>query len=82
MLKNYNALLLITFLFMVITVISPEILNRAVNLSLAVSFLTSYIQRRFTATSTQKIWLNRIQIISVAAAAVFLVFRFYYIFTA
>ncbi|MBQ7706136.1 MAG: hypothetical protein IJT73_12060 [Selenomonadaceae bacterium] len=80
--KNYNALLLIAALWLLCTVISPRILSRAVDLSLAISFLSQYIQSQFPTTSRQRVWLVRSKNFSLVAAAVFLILEIYFLFIA
>ena len=80
--KNNNWLLLIAALWLLCTVISPRILSRAVDLSLAISFLSQYIQSQFPTTSRQRVWLVRSKNFSLAAAAVFLIFEIYFLFIA
>ena len=82
MTKNHNVLLLIAIIWMICSVISSNILQRAVDMSLAISFLSDYLDKRFRATSTQKMWLLRFRNFSMFAAAVFLILEFYYMFIA
>ena len=80
--RNNQIMLWLAIFWVLCTVLSSEILARAVDMSLAVSCLASYIQSHFPATSTQKMWLNRFNVVSLAAAAIFLILRVYYMFIA
>ncbi len=78
--KNNNFILLIAAIWMICAVLESAILGRAVDMSLAISFLAEYIQRQFTVTSTQKMRLLSIRNFSLAAAGVFLILRIYFLF--
>lgn len=80
--KNNHVMLLVSIFWMVATVLTGDIFQRAVNMSLAVSCLSIYIGNHFLLTSMQKIWLKRINIFALAAAAVFLVLEIYNLFIA
>ena len=80
--KKSHVMLLVTIFWMLAAVISGNILQRAVDMSLAVSCLVMYIPKHFPATSTQKMWLNRFNIFAMATAAVFLILEIYYMFFA
>ena len=80
--KNSHVMLLASLFWMICTVLSKGIFARAVDMSLAVSCLSIYIQNHFTATSTQKMWIRRINICALAVAAVFLVLEIYCLFIA
>ena len=80
MYRKSHIMLLVAIFWMIATVLSRDILPRAVDMSLAASCLTIYVQNHFSATSTQKMWLNRINIIALAAAAIFLILNIYFIF--
>lgn len=80
--RNNQIMLWLAIFWVLCTVLSSEILARAVDMSLAVSCLASYIQNHFPATSTQKMWLNRFNVVALAAAAIFLILRVYYMFIA
>lgn len=72
-----NVLLVIAVLWMISGVISSDILSRAVDLSLAISFLASYLLLQFTTNSTQKMWLERVKFFSLGSAGVFLIWEIY-----
>ena len=80
--RNHSALLLISAIWMLCAVLSREILARAVEMSLSITTLANYIQLQFKATSTQKMWLDRIRIFSLTAAGIFLILEIYFMFFA
>lgn len=80
--RNNHVMLLLAIFWLAMTVISREMVARAVDMSLAVSCLAMYIQNHFPSTSTQKMWLNRFNVVALAAAAIFLILRVYYMFIA
>ncbi len=80
MYKKSHFMLFAAIFWMIVTVLSRDILQRAVDMSLAASCLTIYVQNHFSANSTQKLWLNRINVVALAAAAIFLVLNIYYMF--
>lgn len=80
--KNNQFWLPLAVFWVFCTVFSSEILARALDMALAVSCVATYIQKNFSTNSTQKMWLNRFNVISLAAAALFLVLRVYYMFFA
>ena len=80
--KNNNVLLLIAIIWMVCSVLSREILQRAVEMSLAISFLSDYLDKQFRPNSTQKMWLLRFRNFSMLAAGIFLILEIYYMFIA
>ncbi len=80
--KKNHVMLLVTIFWMLAAVISGNIYQRAVDMALAVSCLVMYIPKHFSATATQKMWLNRFNIFAMATAAVFLILEIYYMFFA
>ena len=81
--KTNSPLLLIGATFWILcTVLSSEILFRALDMSLAISLLAEYTNNQFRTTSTQKMWLERIKVFFTFAAAVLLILEIYYLFIA
>ena len=80
MYKKSHFMLFAAIFWMIVTVLSKSIFARAVDMSLAASCLTIYIQNHFPANSMQKLWLNRINVIVLAIAAIFLVLNIYDMF--
>lgn len=77
MTKNNNVLLLIAIIWMIGGVISRDILQRAVDMSFAVSFLSYYLMKQFRPTSTQKTGLLRFRNFSLVAAGIFIILEIY-----
>jgi hypothetical protein len=80
--KNNQFWLLLAVLWILGTVISSQILQRALDMSLAISCLSIYIPYQFSITSKQKMYLHQINVFALFAAAVFLVLEIYYMFFA
>lgn len=80
--KNNNLWLVLAIVWVILTVISPKMVQRALDMTLAISCLATYIPQQFSTTSKQKMYLHQINVFSLIAAAIFLILEIYYMFFA
>ena len=80
--KNNHFWLVLAIVWVILVVISPNLIQRALDMTLAISCLSTYISYQFSTTSKQKMYLQQINVFSLIAAAVFLILEIYYMFIA
>lgn len=80
--KNNNLWLVLAIVWVILTVISPKMVQRALDMTLAISCLSIYIPNQFSTSPKQKMYLHQINVVALFLAAILLVLEIYCTFIA
>ena len=80
--RNNQLWLILAIVWIILVVISPKMIQRALHMTLAISCLSMYIPIQFSTTSRQKMYLHKINVVALLAAAIFLILEIYCMFIA